>query len=88
MIENNPTNVVAAFEILMEEIEAEIDFINHLGLKDKNGRLDALLRYKQGFLKRVEFGELNKEHILKHLNNEIRLEELKELKLIKMQGGI
>ncbi len=31
MIENNPTNVVAAFEILLEEIEAEIDFINRVG---------------------------------------------------------
>jgi len=31
MIENNPTNVVAAFEILLEEIEAEIDFINKIG---------------------------------------------------------
>ena len=28
MIENNPTNVQAAFEMLLEEIEAEIDFIN------------------------------------------------------------
>jgi len=25
MIENNPTNVVAAFEMLLEEVEAEID---------------------------------------------------------------
>jgi len=33
MIENNPTNVVAAFEILLEEIEAEIDFINQVGAK-------------------------------------------------------
>jgi hypothetical protein len=33
MIENNPTNVVAAFEILLEEIEAEIDFINKIGAK-------------------------------------------------------
>ena len=33
MIENNPTNVVVAFEILLEEIEAEIDFINRVGAK-------------------------------------------------------
>jgi hypothetical protein len=26
VIENNPTNVQAAFEMLLEEIEAEIDF--------------------------------------------------------------
>jgi hypothetical protein len=31
MIENNPTNVQAAFEMLLEEIEAEIDFINGVG---------------------------------------------------------
>lgn len=33
MIENNPTNVVAAFEMLLEEIEAEIDFVNSVGSK-------------------------------------------------------
>lgn len=33
MIENNPTNVVAAFEMLLEEIEAEIDFVNTVGSK-------------------------------------------------------
>lgn len=31
MIRNNPTNVVAAFEILLEEIETEIDFTNRVG---------------------------------------------------------
>ncbi|TXF13710.1 winged helix-turn-helix domain-containing protein [Pelomicrobium methylotrophicum] len=33
MIQNNPTNVVAAFEILLEEIETEIDFINRVGAR-------------------------------------------------------
>jgi len=33
MIENNPTNVIAAFEMLLEEIEAEVDFINAMGSK-------------------------------------------------------
>lgn len=33
MIENNPTNVVAAFEMLLEEIEAEIDFVNRVGAR-------------------------------------------------------
>ncbi|MGI6460145.1 MAG: winged helix-turn-helix domain-containing protein [Candidatus Hydrogenedentales bacterium] len=33
MIENNPTSVVAAFEMLLEEIEAEIDFVNRMGAK-------------------------------------------------------
>ncbi len=31
MIRNNPTNVVAAFEMLLEEIETEIDFTNRVG---------------------------------------------------------
>ena len=33
MIEDNPTNVVAAFEILLEELEAEIELINKNGSK-------------------------------------------------------
>jgi restriction system protein len=33
MIENNPTNVQAAFEMLLEEIEAEIDFVTGIGSK-------------------------------------------------------
>lgn len=31
MIQNTPHNVSAAFEILLEEVEAEIDFVSHLG---------------------------------------------------------
>ncbi|GIW81593.1 MAG: hypothetical protein KatS3mg105_3400 [Gemmatales bacterium] len=31
MTKNKPTNVVAAFEILLEEIETEIDFTNRVG---------------------------------------------------------
>ncbi|MHB8897346.1 MAG: winged helix-turn-helix domain-containing protein [Thermoguttaceae bacterium] len=33
MIENNPTNLVAAFEMLLEEIEAEIEFTNKVGAR-------------------------------------------------------
>uniref|UniRef100_A0A7C4LJS2 Restriction system protein Mrr-like N-terminal domain-containing protein n=1 Tax=Schlesneria paludicola TaxID=360056 RepID=A0A7C4LJS2_9PLAN len=33
MIENNPTSVVAAFEMLLEEIEAEIDLVNRAGAR-------------------------------------------------------
>lgn len=33
MLENNPTNVIAAFEMLLEEIETEIDFVNTVGSK-------------------------------------------------------
>jgi len=33
MIQNNPTNVSAAFEMLLEEIEAEIEFFNEIGKK-------------------------------------------------------
>lgn len=38
MIKNNPTNVEAAFEILLEEIEAEIDFVNGVGSKGFEAR--------------------------------------------------
>lgn len=33
MIENNPSNVSSAFEMLLEEVEAEIDFVNGVGSK-------------------------------------------------------
>lgn len=33
MIENNPSNVSSAFEMLSEEVEAEIDFVNNVGAK-------------------------------------------------------
>ncbi|MDZ4817781.1 MAG: winged helix-turn-helix domain-containing protein [Planctomycetota bacterium] len=33
MIENNPSNVTSAFEMLLEEVEAEIDFVNGVGSK-------------------------------------------------------
>ena len=33
MIENNPSNVSSAFEMLLEEVEAEIDFVNGIGSK-------------------------------------------------------
>lgn len=33
MIENDPSNVSSAFEMLLEEVEAEIDFINNVGSK-------------------------------------------------------
>lgn len=33
MIENNPTNVFSAFEMLLEEVETEIDFVNGVGSK-------------------------------------------------------
>jgi len=38
MIENNPTNVSSAFEMLLEEVEAEIDFTNGVGSKAFEGR--------------------------------------------------
>jgi hypothetical protein len=34
MIENNPSNVSSAFEMLLEEVEAEIDFVNGVGPRD------------------------------------------------------
>ena len=33
MIENNPTNVSSAFEMVLEEVEAEIDFVNSVGAR-------------------------------------------------------
>ena len=33
MIENNPINVSTAFEMLLEEVEAEIEFVNNVGAK-------------------------------------------------------
>jgi hypothetical protein len=33
MIENKPENVLSAFEIVLEEIEAEIEFVNGIGAK-------------------------------------------------------
>ena len=38
MIENNPSNVSSAFEMLLEEIEVEIDFVNGVGSKAFDGR--------------------------------------------------
>lgn len=38
MIENNPSNVSSAFEMLLEEIEAEIEFVNNVGSRAFEGR--------------------------------------------------
>ena len=38
MIENNPTNVSSTFEMLLEEVEAEIDFVNGVGAKGFEAR--------------------------------------------------
>lgn len=38
MIENNPQDVSSAFEILLEEVEAEIDFVNGIGAKAFDAR--------------------------------------------------
>jgi len=38
MMENDPTNVSGAFEMLLEEIEAEIDFISKVGARSLEGR--------------------------------------------------
>ena len=37
MIENNPANVQAAFAMLLEEIEAEINFVNGARSPRANG---------------------------------------------------
>lgn len=38
MNENNPANVASAFEMLLEEVEAEMDFINEIGAGAMQGR--------------------------------------------------
>ena len=38
MAENNPSNVLSAFEILLEEIEAEIDYFTGVGSQALQGR--------------------------------------------------
>lgn len=38
MIENNPSNVSSAFEMLLEEVEAESDFVNNVGSKGFEAR--------------------------------------------------
>lgn len=52
MIENDPTSVVVAFEMLLEEIEAEIDFVDRAGvhgfeLRDYDRAKEALERATQ-----------------------------------------
>jgi hypothetical protein len=38
MLRENPTNVDAAFDILLEQIEAEIDLVNRVGARAFEGR--------------------------------------------------
>jgi len=38
VLSNNPNDVSAAFEMLLEEVEAEIDFVNGVGARAFNGR--------------------------------------------------
>ena len=52
MIENNPTNVVAALDVLLEQIEAEIEFMNGIGAsafeeRDYDKAKDTLERVEQ-----------------------------------------
>jgi hypothetical protein len=44
MFENSTTSVAAAFEMLIEEIEADIDFVNQQGSKafERRGRFCEL----------------------------------------------
>lgn len=54
----------------------EIKFINKLGYnKNKKGRLESLKKYKVNLFKRVEFGDIDRNEIIKHINSEIRMEE-------------
>lgn len=44
MSENKLTDVPAAFEILLEEIEAEIEFINQMGCKALNVEITRVFK--------------------------------------------
>jgi len=66
MIENNPANVSSAFEMLLEEVEAEIDFINGVGSRSFEGRnyeraQEALERSKSLVVFRDRIADLRKE---------------------------
>ena len=66
MIENNPANVSSAFEMLLEEVEAEIDFINSVGSRAFEGRnyeraQEALERSKPLVVFRDSIADLRKE---------------------------
>ena len=66
MIENNPANVSSAFEMLLEEVEAEIDFINGVGSRSFQGRnyeraQEALERSKSLVVFRDRIAGLRKE---------------------------
>lgn len=66
MIENNPTNVFVAFEMLLEEIELEIDFINKAGANAfQRSDYDSVEEYRerahQATMLRNKFVDLRKE---------------------------
>src|SRR5260370_23694846 len=66
MIENNTPNVFAAFEILMEEIEAEVDLINKVGTRamerrDYDEAREAIERAAQVTAFRDKIASLRKE---------------------------
>jgi restriction system protein len=65
-IEDTPTNVLAAFEILLEELEAEIEFINKNGSKafanrDYDRAREALGRADQATVFREQIAALRAE---------------------------
>lgn len=73
MIENNPTSVVVAFEMLLEEIEAEIDFVNRVGARafearDYEKAKEALERAEQvaGFRDKADALRREWENLIVH----------------------
>src|SRR5258707_7478504 len=66
MIESNTPNVFAAFEMLMEEIEAEVDLINKVGTRamerrDYDGAREAIEHAAQVTAFREKIVSLRKE---------------------------
>jgi len=96
MIENNPTNVEAAFEMLLEEIEAEIDFVTNVGSKgfekrdferarealEHAGKLTAF-RDKTALL-RKEWSAMNQLEV----NEEEQAEHAERQNLGRLQRGV
>ncbi|NMC19518.1 MAG: hypothetical protein GYA33_03775 [Thermogutta sp.] len=85
MIQNKPTNVVAAFEILLEEIETEIDFTNRLGsvafeARDYDRAREALEQAAQLTAYRDKVAALRREwdHLFPAIDQEMEDAETRE----------
>jgi restriction system protein len=97
MIENNTTDVFAAFEILMEEIEAEVDLINNVATRaierrDYHGAHEAVDQAAQVTAFRDKIVSLRREWKTLTLTQEGKVEEeflsVKRRNLGRLQRGL